>query len=52
MAEKNKGNSSGNYNLYEDADRSLPTTSTSTPMPEVKPPKETTGSSSGDNSKK
>ena len=46
MSDKNKSNpnSDGPKPIFEDTGRSLPTTGTKTPMPQVKPPKPTESS--------
>ena len=48
MSQNNKPSSTSRDD-FEDSGRSLPTTSTKTPMPEVKPPKQ---SDSSNNNKK
>ena len=51
MADKTKGSGGDKKVIIKESGRSLPTTSTSTPMPEVKPPKKTTSSGGGDKKK-
>ena len=48
MTDSADGNNGGNDIIHDDSGRSLPTTSTSTPMPEVKLQKETNGCGAGE----